>query len=116
MVLSVIKMRKGIVTTFRLLIIVLLLSACGKNTNVTWMYYDETLCADAWEHTNNNEVLKDNVTEHFKSKGVKIYEIEIFNDTAPQGCLACTCTTGRRIKVKVKKKEVSTMEANGFFR
>jgi hypothetical protein len=113
MALSVINMRKGIVTTLGLMIIALFL-ACGKYTNVSWVFYNETQCGDPWERTNNNEVLKNNITEHFKSKGVRIFEIEIFTDASAQGCTACHCTTGRVIKVKVKNRDVDSMEANGF--
>jgi hypothetical protein len=104
------------VKVFTALLFLLLVGGCGKNVNVSWVYYDETICADRWDRSNNNEVLKDNITAYFKSKGVKIYELEIFTDRTPDSCGDCHCKTGRRIKAKVKNREVDTMQGEGFYK
>jgi hypothetical protein len=92
-----------------------ILAGCGKNNKIAWVYYDETICADKWERTINNEKLKDNIVAYFKNKGVKIYELEVFSDRTPDQCSDCVCKTGRRIKAKVKNKDVSDMKAENFY-
>lgn len=99
---------------FVVMSVALIFMSCNK-TNMKWVYYDETICADRWEFNINNEKLKDNVTSYFKSRGVRIYEIEIFTDRAPDNCSNCDCKTGRRFKCKVKRLDVSSMNAEGFY-
>ena len=103
-----------IVVGVTLLLISTVWFGCGKNINVKWMYYAETQCADRWTMTNNNEVLKDNITNYFQSKGVKILELEIFRNGDPEPCNECACKSGRTIKVKVKKHDSDDMKAEGF--
>jgi hypothetical protein len=79
------------------------------------MYYDETSCADKWTYSHINEVLKDNVTNYLKSKKIKIYEMEIFNNSDPEACTACTCKTGRRYKLKVQRGDVDKAKGEGLF-
>ena len=105
---------KGLITLLLLAGLSFFMFSCGKN-NMKWLYYDETVCADKWEYNINNERLKDNVTSYFDGKGVRIYEVEIFNDRTAESCLECHCKTGRRVKVKVKKHDVSSMKAENFY-
>jgi hypothetical protein len=97
-----------------LLVLSAILSGCGKS-NVRWVVYDETLCADKWEYSPVNEKLKDNIVAYFKGKGVKVLELEIFNDRNPDQCSDCTCKTGRRVKCKVKKRDVDNMKGESFY-
>jgi hypothetical protein len=97
------------------LVITAFLAACGKSGNVKWVHYDETRCADKWDYDINNEKLKDNVVSYLGSKGVKVFEIEIFTDIPAQPCTDCTCKTGRRIKCKIKKREVKNVTGEGFY-
>jgi hypothetical protein len=93
----------------------LLVSSCSKYGRVAWVYYDETLCADKWERPLNNERLKDNIVAYFKSRGVRIYELEIYSDRTPDTCSECTCKTGRRVKAKVKGNDVDEMKSENFY-
>jgi hypothetical protein len=79
------------------------------------MHYDETNCADKWEYNVNNEKLKDNVTEFLNKNGVKVFEIEIFGDGTKDNCTDCSCRTGRRIKCKIKKRDVKAIKSQGFY-
>src|SRR3954469_9680810 len=88
-------------------------SACLK-TNVKWVNYDETRC-DKWEHNNNNEKLKENFVNYYRSKGVKIYEVEIFSDRDAETCIDCSCKTGRRFNCKVPKGDVKEVKKDGFY-
>jgi hypothetical protein len=102
--------------TFLVLVIIsALISGCGKSGNVKWLHYNETNCADKWEKTINNEGLKDNVVAYLDKQGVKVLEIEIFTDIDPDTCTDCTCKTGRRFKIKVKKRDVSKSKSVGFY-
>jgi hypothetical protein len=98
------------------LLIILFSFGCGKNAgNVRWVYYDETKCADKWTTTLNNEALKQNVTSYLQSKGITIYEIEIFNDRTAESCGECYCKSGRRFKAKVRKSDLSEIKSEGFY-
>lgn len=87
---------------------------CTKS-NMKWVNYDETQCADRWEFNINNEKLKENVTSYYKGKGVRIYDIEIYTDHGPETCLECNCKTGRRFHCKVKNGDLSSMKSDGFY-
>jgi hypothetical protein len=95
-------------------LLLLVFSGCIK-PKMSWVYYDETRCADKWEYTHNNERLKENFTTYYKSQGVRIYEVEIFSDGAAETCSECSCKTGRRFKAKVKKSEVKNLKNAGFY-
>jgi hypothetical protein len=98
-----------------LFLLSIVLFSCTKTRNIAWMYYDETQCADKWAFTNNNEMLKDNVMNYLKSQKVKAYEMEIFNNTAPESCTACTCKTGRRYKIKIRHSDIDEAKRLGLF-
>lgn len=100
---------------FTLLLIGILFVNCSKTSNVKWMYYNETQCADKWPFDLNNEKLKQNVTDYLKTKGIKVLEIEIYVDGTAEACTACECKTGRRVKCKVKKREEDNMKGEGFY-
>ena len=111
-------MRKFTLSFLRLaavVLVVLSLSRCGKSSNVRWVFYDETNCSDKWTYTNNNEVLKDNIVDYMDSKGVKIFEIEIFTIVEAESCHECSCKTGRQIKCKIKKGDLSNAKSEGFY-
>src|SRR6187401_3409522 len=99
-------MGKFTITIFKfaaIFLVVLFMSGCGKSSNVRWVLYDETNCADKWTFNNNNEILKNNIVEYMDGKGVKIFEIEIFRQVEAESCGECTCKTGRQVKCKVRK-------------
>jgi len=102
-------------TFFLIAIFSLFLLNCSKSKFV-WMYYNETSCSDKWSYDINNEKLKDNVTAYLDSKGIKVLEIEIYVDGTAEVCTACTCKTGRRIKVKVKGREEDNLQGEGFYK
>jgi hypothetical protein len=90
-------------------------SGCDKEGRVRWVYYDETNCADHWAFTNNNEQLKMNCTSYLESRGVKVYEIEIFRYTVAEPCTECQCKTGRQYKCKIPKKDLRSAKNEGFY-
>ncbi len=98
-------------------LIVIAFYSCNKPINEKWVYYDETNCADAWQQTSNNEVLKLNVIDYFDGKGIEIYEVEIFNDRSAELCTvySCNCKSGRRIKCKISSRKADDIKAYGFY-
>ena len=100
---------------FLLCFLTFLFSDCTKS-NYRWVYYDETKCADKWDYKNNQEELKKNVVAYMGSKGVKIYEIEIYTDvSAAESCSDCNCKSGRKFQCKIKKTDVADAKKEGFF-
>ena len=98
------------------LVLTALMWGCAKpSKKVTWMYYEETYCADRWTYTNSNERLKENARAYLASKGVTVYEMEIFLHAEPEACKACTCKTGRRYKMKVKSSDVEDAKREGLY-
>lgn len=94
---------------------VLFFAGCGKRNDMIWVYYDETNCADQWTPNHNNEMLKDNFVSYYDNRGIRIYDVEIFFDNAPENCSECLCKTGRRFKAKVKGKDLKELKADGFY-
>jgi hypothetical protein len=93
----------------------ILLVNCGKNTTTKWVYYNMTSCADGWGTYSNNEDLKNKVADYFSKKNIKIYDTEILADGIAQTCSDCTCTTGQRVKFKIKEKDLAVVKAEGFY-
>lgn len=93
----------------------LLISGCGKRNDIEWVYYDETRCADRWDRSNSNEVLKANIIKYYEGQSVTIYDLEIFFDRSPDTCFDCVCKTGRRIKAKIKGRDLSDVKSDGFY-
>jgi len=92
-----------------------LLVGCGKRNDIVWVYYDETRCADRWERSNSNEKLKDNIVNYYDKNGSTIYDLEIFFDRTPDTCFDCICKTGRRVKAKIKGRDLENLKADGFY-
>lgn len=101
--------------TLSLMAMLFIINSCTKPFSVKWVYYDETVCSDKWTFTNNNEVLKDRITDHLKGKGIKVFDIEIFIDGTADACTECQCKTGRRIKCKIAKRDLSDAKSEGFY-
>jgi hypothetical protein len=106
--------KQATIFTLFVLITAALHTGCTKS-NMRWVFYDETLCADRWEYHINNEKLKTNFVNYYDGKGVRIYDVEIFSDIAADPCADCTCKTGRRFKAKVKKGDVEGLKSDGFY-
>ncbi|HQQ93859.1 MAG TPA: hypothetical protein PLQ93_04855 [Bacteroidia bacterium] len=93
----------------------LLALACTKPSNIRWVYYNQTYCSDKWGAYSNNEDLKVKITEYCKSKNIDVYDIEIYSNGTADNCLDCTCKTGKRIKLKVKKRDLEDIKKEGFY-
>jgi len=89
--------------------------ACTKSYTYTWMYYDETYCNDPWRYSSNDETLKNNFAAYYKSRGVTVYESEIFIDRTPESNNDCAHKTGRRFKCKITQDHVNDMKSFGLY-
>lgn len=98
-----------------LFLLVLFFSTCTKPLSVKWVQYDETNCADRWDHVMNNEKQKDIIVSYLKSNGIKVFEIEIFSDKPAEACSSCECKTGRTIKCKIGKRDLNDIKSYGFY-
>lgn len=88
---------------------------CNKSSSTKWVYFDATLCADKWGASSNNEEIKQNVSTYFSKKNIKVYDTEILADGVAQNCTDCACKSGQRIKLKVKKGDLTAIKAEGFY-
>ena len=48
-------------------------------------------------------------------KSIKVYDVEVLSNGPEQNCLACTCTTGHIIKLKVMSGDVAELKTEGFY-
>ena len=79
---------------------------CDKFSPSTWLYYNQTSCSDKWGLYTNFDDLKQKVEN---------YDVEVLSNGPEQNCLACTCTTGNIIKLKVMTGDVAELKTEGFY-
>jgi transposase len=91
-----------------------LFSSCKKDT--IWVFYDETGCSDKWGVANvmDDKKTKD-VKKYLKQKGIHIVTLEITNDGIAEGCFACHCKTGRRIKCEIYETDLQKAVNENFY-
>ncbi len=94
-----------------------LFSCEDRNTNV-WYSYNETQCADPWAtgFGNDEAQVKSEVEEYLENLGVVVAEVDMNNNGVVAVCLACSCTSGRIIRVRSTEDAEDTMTAEGFSR
>jgi hypothetical protein len=88
----------------------LLLGSCDYPNHLS---YRETQCANPWSADSNETIYKQNIQQYLTAHGVTAGNIEIH--TSPDSaevCLACMCSTGRRIEIWVADEDIK--EANGL--
>lgn len=96
------------------LLFVLLLQGCSDDSSLNTLvfYWDQTGCSDPWNTSSNNSTkeIRQAVEDYLGDQGVKgARVISISADGIQEGCYACFCTTGTRIKVKVPANQKSKM-------
>lgn len=106
---------RTVISTILLILLVSFGVSCKKRNEIKWIGYNETRCADQWEANNNREKLKQNVVSYCATKGIEIFEIELFIVADPDKCFDCECKTGRQFKCKIKNKDLEAAIAEGFF-
>lgn len=86
--------------------------SCSKDNYEIWMEYRETACAPSWTHGDNAE-LESALRAHLDSKEIEYFQI-IVEGRLQGHCLACSCYTGRIIKVRTTNDDREDMEEEGF--
>lgn len=112
---STVFFRNTRLTPWLLALVLVFALSCSKHGNTKWLWYDQTQCADKWGPYKNNEDLKNIMTAYFDERGIKVYDIEIFGNGVADSCLACPCKTGKRIKLKVKSRDLQAIKDEGFY-
>ena len=77
--------------------------------------YDETQCADPWVKRTQDAETISNVKDYLSSRDIDVLNIQISNDGVYESCRACSCKTGRRIKVKIKYMYLERIKAVHFY-
>ncbi|WP_339754913.1 hypothetical protein [Algoriphagus aquimarinus] len=102
------------------ILLLLFLQSCQDDNiplNQLEFYWDQTGCADPWSTSanNSNDETKEAVEDYLRNEGVMGAKVlSITGDGIQQICLACFCTTGKRINVTVPLIQKSKMLALGF--
>ena len=89
----------------------------GLKGEMESFYYEETHCSDPWDQggTVSDEVLKALVSKHLKDPlGVDYSDLRITHDGTTEVCSACSCTTGRIIRIEADKAYQHVLLENGF--
>lgn len=97
--------------------ITFLFVSCEKST--VWMSYAQTQCADPWqmliEDMTDSQNVLDAVEEYLLTEyDVKVLDSEINMNDPGMVCLACSCTSGNTIRIKVKDTVVENLSELGF--
>ncbi|MGB1216622.1 MAG: hypothetical protein ACPG5P_02030 [Saprospiraceae bacterium] len=89
--------------------------ACKENEDV-WYTYSETYCADAWETGSGSEetVVLESVENYLESKGVRVAEVDLNDMEVGATCMACTCLSGRIIRVRSTSGDEGVLLEEGF--
>lgn len=98
-----------------LLILVAFLTGCSSLDDVRF-FHDETKCGDLWHFSGSDDELESVVKAFLKDRGVRVVRMQITHDAEQQSCEACTCTTGRRIKVWSIEEDAEILESLNFVR
>lgn len=109
---------------FILLLLILIFVNCSKNDfdcncissfGKTCLVYEQTYCADPWGNSSlEDEKIAENLNSYFQNLGVEINDICFDEEGTIENCYACSCKSGRRIKVKVKNKNWEILRNLGF--
>lgn len=97
------------------------LSSCKKEDdiaqNFAGFYYEETYCADPWEQNGSysdaelHALVADYLTN---SLVVEFSNLLITNEGIPEACLACSCKTGRIIRIEAAMAYKEILVEKGF--
>lgn len=88
---------------------------CKSSNAKTCIVYEQTYCADPWgQDSEDDEILINNLKEHFDHLDVVLYDIGIDEKGIGQGCDACHCKSGKIFCAKVKNENLNKVKEQGF--
>ncbi|QHL88299.1 hypothetical protein GU926_13000 [Nibribacter ruber] len=82
--------------------------------NLQWLSYAETQCADPWGYGNSQQDKAQYVKGYLEKQGIQVFNISLIKESEGAMCLACTCPSGRVLRVQVKKEDEAKLLALGF--
>lgn len=94
----------------------LLFFNCDNESVVEKSYlYAETQCADAWQPVVGNITLETAVQQYLEGLQAIILDVEVVDSIGPgEVCLACSCLSGRGIRVTAADVSESILLSEGF--
>jgi hypothetical protein len=102
----------------KLLIIILFVSyliSCKKDlVDGTWAYYNETQCANPWDLSKLTGT-EPRVKEYLENNSIQVFEVKIETFSRGPFCHACTCSSGRKISVKILGSDLEAIRNLGFY-
>ncbi|WP_319480059.1 hypothetical protein [uncultured Draconibacterium sp.] len=103
---------KRIVPVFTLLLFII--AACNDEKGIK-MDIIETGCANEWDdYYEGTGDYKYAVTNYLEDHNIAVYSVDrVTYDTGPF-CLACFCSTGNLIVIRLNEKDVDKAEQLGF--
>lgn len=77
--------------------------------------YAETQCADPWQPITDNITFEMAVQQYLEDLQVLVLDVEVIDSIGPpEACLACSCLSGRGIRVKSTEESESILLNEGF--
>ena len=82
------------------------------------MEFAETQCANPWQTLPGSANYLFSVHQYLTENGLDVYSIAVekTHDYNQPRCEACTCSSGRRIVIRISKTDVESAEEIGFYR
>lgn len=101
------------------IILILFLSitlfSCKDDNEGVEMSIVETGCMNAWgDYYEDTSDYKHAVKAYLNHNGIKVYNVTKFNYYSGAVCLACYCSTGNLIIVRIRETDVAKAEELGF--
>lgn len=85
-----------------------------EEAQTKWLSYQETQCADPWGYGNSNQDKVQYIKEYLQKQGITVLDISLNKVNDGAMCMACTCASGRVLKVQVRKEDEAKLLALGF--
>ena len=94
--------------------VVLLVSACRAPIKTSWVYYEETGCADPWPAGATDDETKANLVKYLNQYEISVYKIALQAEELEKECEGCQCLTGRKFRVEINRDHEEDALQVGF--
>jgi len=110
---------KSIKIIFFILLAISVYSCSDRGYYSTEFYYEETYCSDPWQQNttwDNDNELKTLISSYLTdSLTIEFSNLRITEEGTPDTCSACTCKTGRYIRLNVYDVYATILTYRGGF-
>ena len=100
--------------TILLFFLIIAFSCHKKHMEYITFSYNQTFCADPWKTGSTDSLTVQNVIHHLDSLRLYVAGVWIKQEFPPEACAACTCKTGKVIRVTTFKDDEEYFAALGF--